>query len=305
MGVEGPGPAAAVSDSATSEYVSGPPAPALRPFVAAYSGYREVGTAPALHRGLPSPWITLILTLDEPLTMLDAGLDGPGGTRRDFDALIGGLHTTPAFIRHEGRQSGIQVSLKPLGARALLGMPAGELTAVDLPAATVLGSRWVDALRERIRAAVSWRQRFDLVDSALLGRVRGAGDRIRPAPEVAYAWDLLISSQGRASVDALGREVGWSSRHLRTQCRLETGLSPKTLGRVVRFDRARRLLGARPLRGGPSLADVAAHCGFADQSHLTRDFRELAGLSPAAWLRAESRSVQDLALDEAEDLLHD
>lgn len=273
------------SDCAVSEHVSRRPAGALRPFVESYTGYREVGTAPALHRGLPSPSITLILTLDEPLTMLDR----PGGARRDFDALIGGLHTTPALIHHEGRQSGIQVALNPLGARALLGMPAGELCRIDVPAADILG-RGVGPLRERLQEARSWAERFALVDAALAARIVDARG---PAPQVCRAWELLISSRGDTSVEAISREVGWSSRHLRAQFGVETGLSPKSLGRVVRFDRARRLLRARAA-GALRLADLAADCGYTDQSHLDRDFGRLAGLSPTAWLRSEFRSVQDL-----------
>lgn len=296
MAVRGPGPAPADP----SEFVQRRPAPALRPFVVDYSGYRDAGVTPALHRGLPSPWITLILTLDEPLTLLDV----PGGSRRDFDALIGGLHTSPAFVQHDGRQSGIQVSMRPLGARALLDLPAGELTSLDLPATDVLGPR-IEALRRRLQAATTWDQRFDLLDGALLARVGQSGSgRARPAPEVVHAWNLLMASRGRASVTEVAHEVGWSARRLRTQCQIEMGLSPKSLARVVRFDRARRLLPRRALTG-PSLAELAVRCGYADQSHLTRDFHDLAGLSPMAWLRAESRFVQDLDLVGAEDRLHD
>src|ERR1051326_6727027 len=45
------------------------PAAVLRPFIAWYSGYRRAGLEPAVHRGMPSPWLTLIFTLDEPLTV--------------------------------------------------------------------------------------------------------------------------------------------------------------------------------------------------------------------------------------------
>ena len=68
------------------------------------------------------------------------------------------------------------------------------------------------------------------------------------------------------------------------------GLPPKVLARVLRFERARRLL-QRPDR--PALADVAAVCGFYDQAHLNRDWRELAGCSPTTWLAEELPSVQD------------
>jgi hypothetical protein len=45
------------------------PAASLRHHVAWYSGYRQEGVEPARHRGLPSPYLTLIITLDDPLTV--------------------------------------------------------------------------------------------------------------------------------------------------------------------------------------------------------------------------------------------
>jgi hypothetical protein len=86
------------------------PAPALRPYIAFYSGYRQVGVPPARHRGLPSPYLTMIVTFDHPLTVATR----PGLATRSYDTLIGGFHTTPAIDTHEGRQAGIQVALSPL-----------------------------------------------------------------------------------------------------------------------------------------------------------------------------------------------
>jgi len=89
------------------------PADVLRPYMAWYTGYRQRGMPPAVHRGLPSPFLTLIFTLDEPLTM--AAHPDPRQIPGIFGTLLGGLHTEPALIRHDGAQSGIQVALRPLG----------------------------------------------------------------------------------------------------------------------------------------------------------------------------------------------
>lgn len=61
---------------------------------------------------------------------------------------------------------------------------------------------------------------------------------------------------------------------------------------MIRFQRSRRML-LRPQAG--TLADISASCGYADQAHLTREWRELAGYSPSEWLRAELPFLQDLA----------
>src|ERR1700716_272913 len=115
-----------------SEYVRALPAAPLLPYVGWYSGYRQEGLEPTRHRGLPSPYLTLIVTLDDPLVV--AAHPDARQAPAEYETLLGGLHTTPALITHEGRQSGIQVGLKPLGARALLGLPAGELASIDLHA---------------------------------------------------------------------------------------------------------------------------------------------------------------------------
>src|SRR3954462_5326867 len=124
------------------EYVQARPGAALLPYVAAYSGYRQRGVAPARHRGLPSPYLTLIFTIDEPLVV--AAHPDPGQAPGEYDALLGGLHLTPATITHDGSQSGVQVAVRPLGCRALLGVPAAELAGVDVDAAAVLGATVVD-----------------------------------------------------------------------------------------------------------------------------------------------------------------
>jgi AraC-like DNA-binding protein len=287
-----------VLDEVLSEYVWARPALPLRPYVERYSGYRLSGAQPGRHRGLPSPCLTVILTLDEPLTM--AAHPDPAQPGGDYETLIGGLHTDPAIITHPGRQSGVQLALHPLGARRLLGFPAGELAHLDVPGDAVLG-RWALELQNRIRTAKSWPARFAAIDTVLLRLLAGRGlpsSGWSVAPEVSRAWQLLRAGEGRVSV--LAREVGWSTRHLSARMATETGLTPKAAVRVMRFGRAQRLLVS-----APRIADVAAECGYFDQAHLTREFRALAGATPGAWLREEGftefRNVQSPDPAAAED----
>jgi hypothetical protein len=135
------------------EYERRCPAPALRPFIAWYAGYRQSGVQPGLHRGLPSPYLTFILTLDEPLIMAKhVNADQPPA---QYETLIGGLHTRPALIKHEGSQSGIQLSLHPFGARALFGLPAGAIAGIDVDAVDVMGPIAAE-LQARVHEASTW-----------------------------------------------------------------------------------------------------------------------------------------------------
>jgi hypothetical protein len=177
--------------------------PALRGFVATAVGYRQEGLAPGLHRGLPSPYLTFVVTLDEPLVLL--AHPDPGQAPGRYDGLVGGLHTRPALIEHPGRQAGLQLSLTPAGARTLLGVPAGALASLDAPVDDVLGAPGRE-LVDRVRSAPDWRSRFAAVEQVLL---RSARQDSAPAPEVAEAWRRSGSVPRPACPPR--RPPGWSA----------------------------------------------------------------------------------------------
>jgi AraC-like DNA-binding protein len=109
---------------------------------------------------------------------------------------------------------------------------------------------------------------------------------------VAWAWRRLLETGGQIRVEALARELGCSRRYLSTRCIDELGLSPKKLARVLRFGRV-----VDGVRAGAPLADLAKRAGYADQSHLNRDFRALASCTPTEFLarHASLPDVQDVA----------
>jgi AraC-like DNA-binding protein len=265
------------------EYTSARPSPALRSYVAGYSGYRQRGLAPNVHRGLPSPYLTLILTLDDPLVI--AAHPDPRQAPGRYDALIGGLHLSPAIITHDGASSGVQVAVNPLGCRALFGLPASELRNLDTDLSAVLDPNLVDEARDHLRSAAGWRERFVAVDRWLCRLALSREASVHP--DVARAFRRMMAAGGDLQISALADEVGWSPRHLTNRFAAEVGLRPKEAARVVRFDRVRRRIAP-----GARLADLAAEGGYFDQAHLTRDFREFAGCSPSQWLATEFGFVQ-------------
>jgi AraC-like DNA-binding protein len=273
-----------------NEHVVHVPAAPLRPFVSACTGYRQAGLDPARHRGLPSPYLTVIFTLDEPLVI--AAHPDPGQRPGSFDILIGGLHTAPALIDHDGSQSGIQLALSPLGARALLNLPAGEIAEIDVHGEAILGGLAAQVHAE-LHELGTWPDRFALLERVLRDRLAAADEIASVSDEIRFAWRRLLATGGTTSVADLAAQTGWSDRHLRARFRAEVGLGPKEAARVIRFDRARRILQRRSWTGQPlALADLAAVGGYFDQAHLDRDFRQLAGCPPTTWLAEEFRNVQ-------------
>ncbi len=270
------------------------PHPALRGLVSRYLGYRQHGVTLAVHRGLPSQHVTLIVSLAEPVRLLEmTGSDQRPAALRGF---AGGLHTGPALIGQDRDQAGVHLELSPLGVRTLLGVSGPELSGrvvdlADLPRPELA------LLPERLNAAQGWAARFEIVDEALLASATSASGPAAADPpgEIGWAWRRMLGADGTVPVTELAAEVGWSRRHFSERFAREVGLSPKQAARVVRFGRATELL-----RRGPSdgLAAVASACGYFDQAHLTHEFRSLAGCTPGTWIAEELPFLQDPTPDE-------
>jgi AraC-like DNA-binding protein len=262
------------------ELATAPPHPALRGRFGAYCGYVEI-SGPVSRREVPHGGVTMIVNLGPDLVV-----DG-----QPYASFVAGLHDRTVWTEHSGGQFGIQVDLPPPSAYTLLGRAAGELgnTVVGLDE---LFGRAAGPLIGRLREAPDWPARFALLDRTLADRL---DEGPRPAPEVAWAWRELTRTEGRISVAALTAGTGWSHRHLVTRFRQQIGMAPKAYGRVLRFQRAVQLLRAPARR---PFADVAAACGYYDQAHLNRDFRDLAGVRPTE-LAEEVNFFQDPPADAA------
>ena len=187
------------------------------------------------------------------------------------------------MVAHPGSGRGFGVDVSPLASRLLFGVPAGQLASTVVDLADLWGSKLAGEIHERLHAAANWSERFCVVDD-VLGRTLSSQENVQLPAEIVEAWRCVVASRGQTSIEELAAHVGWSRRHLASRFKTEVGLTPKALSRIVRFEHACELL-LHPRRS--SLAEVAAVAGYYDQSHLTREWSELAGCTPTAWLAEE------------------
>jgi AraC-like DNA-binding protein len=148
---------------------------------------------------------------------------------------------------------------------------------------------------ERLRAAGSWEERFAIVVS-VFARRQESGRAVDP--EVAHVWARMVQARGGVRVEQVAGEVGWSRKRLWTRFRSQIGLTPKRAAQLVRFDHA-----AHRLAAGCSAARVAAEIGYVDQSHLHRDVRAFAGVTPTAVAVSPWLAVDDVVWAAPESLV--
>jgi AraC-like DNA-binding protein len=245
------------------------PAPALRRVVHRVADFHE-RSAPLRRIETPLVGVVLIVSLGP-----DMEIDG-----RRSGSFVAGVWDRPTVTGHYGEQAGYQLYLDLLASRRLLAVPASELVNRLVALEDVLGA-FAAELIDRLADAPDARERHAVAQRLLTGRL--SGEPAAP-PEVEYAFDRLRATRGGVGIEALAAEVGWSRRHLGARFREAVGLSPKAVGRLIRVQHA-----AQRVRAGDPLADVAYQCGYADQPHFNRDFRELVGCTPT-----EFPFVQDM-----------
>ena len=263
----------------------------LTPFVSTAIGYAGTGLQPRIHRGLPSPTLTFIFSLDGPVVSGETEAEAYGTEAGRHHVLVGGLVSRPAYVVQPEHHAGIQLAVHPLAARAIFGMPATELRMLAADGHDVLGAE-VSRILDRLHATRGWDGRFDLIRDYLRNRVEGhrAG---HPREDLVEAWTWMARFRGTGSMDGLCRHVHLSGRHLRTLFQREVGIGPKQVSRLMRFDHAKHLIASTVAAGRPlDLTSAALQCGFYDHAHLDRDFNALAGTSPTGWLAEEHRSFQ-------------
>lgn len=158
----------------------------------------------------------------------------------------------------------VGIRFAPGAADAVFGVPLDVLRDLRVPLDELWGPI-ADEVAERLAVA-------DRPEQTLATVVR---ERITAPPDpIASAIARRIEfASGPGVVSSVAADIGVSERHLHRRCRIAFGYGPKTLHQVLRFRRALRLA-----RAGGRLADVAAVVGYADQAHMARDVRRLAGV---------------------------
>ena len=259
------------SDLGRWEAVYGEPDPRLRAYVLSYQGFRESGTRFERRRELPTGLVTLIINFDSTVRVHD-----PRGTAPAADhsgIWIAGIDDTYAITELGPHWQGLQVDFTPIGARRFLGLPMSEIARRIVALQDLLGPSATD-WAERLQAAPDWEERFSLLEGFLLRRLT---DALPPSESMLWAWNRLRRADGNLRIASLTGELGISRKALNARFRDQIGLSPKLLARISRFQHALRLLEGN---AAPRWTDVAYDCGYYDQAHMIRDFRQFCGSSP-------------------------
>jgi AraC-like DNA-binding protein len=242
------------------------------------------GRAPAggpFQRAMPDGRSELIFNFADPFECLDGGQVRP----QPLSLLVGPGRQAMA-IRPTGRVDLLGIRFRPEALARWLRVCGTELADAAFTLAEVPAPLEA-TLHEQLAQAGGSRDRLSILGTHLAKTSGPQEDR-----RLSGAVDMILGDD-RARPGSIAETVGLSRRQLGRLFRERVGITPKSLGRLGRFQRALRALDGNPRS---ALASVATSAGYFDQAHLCRDFRLFAGTSPAGY-RREVRELTRHFLD--------
>jgi AraC-like DNA-binding protein len=225
--------------------------------------------SPAPERLLPDGCVELILNFDDPFREYKESGQCELQPRR----FLVGQMTQPVLVSPTGSVQLMGIRFAPGGTLPFFSFPQGELTNRIAPLADVAGLLDRE-LSERPYDARELPEKFCHIQTLLLKRISAKAEK---GASLRNAITRILHSGGQISVDKLANDLGISGRQLERRFLNEVGLGPKLLSRILRFQQVFRAVE----RADSNWAQIAADCGYFDQAHLIRDFRQFAGQTPA------------------------
>lgn len=247
------------------------PASLLAPFVKHYWLLKTAGDSDAVARTVPTGMMNLIFHRGERLLSVHDHVFH----ERSF---LSGQEKTFADLAYTGQINMICVVFRPAGAKAFFNFPLDRIKDIRVTAGD-LGDREFSALEKAITEMEDDRSCFVLIDQFLLKRLRYFPEYNLQRMQTA----IRLINAGKVDVAGLAGAACLSRKQFTRVFSEHTGSNPKEFIRTIRFQKALHLLetsGDQPV----SLTALAYECGYYDQSHLIKDFKDLSGYTPGEYL---------------------
>ncbi len=171
----------------------------------------------------------------------------------------------------------IVVQFCPSGAYPVLHVPIKELNNLVVDASLILGASIHD-LREKLMEAPTVAQKIEFLEQWLSSRIL---EQTVPAAVVQYAVEQTLHNPTTINIQDIKDKIGYSHKHFIQLFNKYIGLSPKQFQRIVRFNKT-----LESINQGMAInwAQLSLDCGFYDQAHFIKEFKNFSGLNPTEYL---------------------
>lgn len=252
------------------------PVAGLSPYVSSFweGDFNVNRDALLTQRVVPNGFLEIIIHV----TPLHCELFKNGGWSQSPDHTIIGLHTEPYVVKFNDTVKVFGIRLKPEGIYNLFSIPSSLFRATYEDMENVLG-REFKTLCDRIRHALTLDDRLNLASQYLINSLHK--NRIR-YNYINRAAEVIRNRKGSILMDELSDEACISRRQLEREFSDKLGITPKQYMRISRLNEVHRQLESNYVL---NLTSISHHCGYADQAHFIREFKNFTGYSPTIFLK--------------------
>ncbi|HJW15971.1 MAG TPA: helix-turn-helix domain-containing protein [Flavisolibacter sp.] len=213
----------------------------------------------------------------------------PNKSEKLSSAVIVGPQTTPVYFTMGHHHLVIKVGFQPGGLYRLLGIPMYNLLQTEAINARDLLGKETESMNDQLRSAQSYQEMRHCVEMFLRKKLY----KIKQQLPIDKVLPLLIREGGLLPIEGLADKACLSNRQFERVFKTRIGLSPKYFSRIVRFANAWVAKEADPKT---TWIEIAHSCGYYDQMHLIRDFKEFTQTNPSeieTALRSSSFSLKN------------
>lgn len=187
-------------------------------------------------------------------------------------SVVVGPQLTRVMLDVNQSHKAVRVGFHPGGLHRLLGFSLHEMVDGSYDAASLFGNE-IERLNEQLQEVESFDRIKEEIEQFLLMMLK----KLKPALPFDRAMLELVRGNGNITMEKVASLSCLSLRQFERVSKTRIGFPPKLFARLVRFSKAYRLRESRPLM---TWTHIAYECGYFDQMHFIRDFREFAGVTP-------------------------
>ena len=265
------------------------PRPPINAFIECFWYFPAYVVKHTRERALPTGTVELVVNLGQDRMRIFKDEEDASGHHFN-DVVVCGPHSRYFVLDTSQSAAAVGIHFRPGGSTPFFSLPTNELTDQHVALDDLWGPL-AREMRERLMLAPSPELMFLLLEQVLLSRLQQSHP-LHPA--VAYAVRKLTAFPHVVRIRQVQNETGYGAKRFIELFSSAVGLTPKVYSRIQRF----QAVIERIARGDRvEWADVAADSGYCDQSHLNREFRVFAGVTPAIYQPVARNRPSHIAVD--------
>jgi len=201
--------------------------------------------------------------------------------------LIGQI-TEPFYIQPIGQVNTFAIRFYPFGFANFVSTPIKELSNKETPIELLFGNKLSQELEQKIVQAKDTSERIEIMEKFLISTLNSKTtiDKL-----VRTTIDALVSTGGNSPINSILKNDISKRRQLERSFAKQIGLSPKQLGKVIRFQAALKTILSNKT---DKYIQIAYETDYYDQAHFIRDFKEFTGTTPAEFLEDDKMMLSSL-----------